>query len=1038
ERLERELGKSDDMDKRRSVETRIDNTRRLLNNYEKEYIAMCGEAGISPEILSLGESDSDSGYNIKKDQKRELPQLFLVPPRNPRFVGRENELRIFIERVLNLEDGAFAICGVKGIGGIGKTEIAKEVCHIFHETWKEQPDLPKNLTDLLSQRKGGFFRDGILWIQFDPEQQTPKFLTEELSGQLTSQYPNIFNKKINLDELSDLLAGRDLLVVLDSVEQNMRTFDYVLERFRGRFPLLITSRIAIPGIEAVDIDVLMPEEAEALFLCYLENQKLTEEERETVRKLCDLLCNYPLLIKIIASRVKAGTSNLAELFKTYKENPIRLLSESNSSTSSDQRHVDVRTCFMTSFNSLNEEQQHIFLYTSLFNYPFTVEALSTLLDYDVKEIDHLINQVEQIERLSLINCLYEKKEDEPEKKDRQEEGEQRKTYELHPLMREFALDLLVKEVEKVPGRKEEVEIFLKDLLQKKEEKNLQAHLKNNPSLVKQAIDAVQYCDKVFDFSTVLEFMEVLDEPLNELSYLNDRHSLYKQAKRAVVVALPDDYDEGRYWKQLADMEKQQTQSKGKFEFVGREKELTYFEDKFLFQPGSFILNFHTNGDGGVGKTQLLQHMLKLCRSRYRGNIISSDELIDFYYTEARSKAGIIEQVIRRLGIHHFWNVGQQLEKYRQTKDSSERQYLLDDAVQAFRRDYEIFAAKSKKNKYCIVLFFDTYEVVQAVDKKQHEAKPTDFSRWLEGEFFPALQTENTRLVIAGRYPLVDIAGKLIVKKPLELFQYEEAVDFLLEYFKVAEFSQEEYQSFLGRFPDAEALLEPFQGSLEGDRTAVRIYEFPHGYRKELGEEVWQVLKDQLPARKENDLLDALKLSQKELQAIVNLAGRRPIYLALFMDWFRFSKEKAEPIKLLEEAKKAEEEAAQKAFFEKTILEWLWDDTDKRRYLYCMTVAYRRMTSEIMAHLTGDTAERCQHILLEEIRHFSFSKHKEDDRKGDVVLLHDEMRDLVEKHWQERIDADQQKKREILEHLIHYYEEKLLSPNYILQDFSFTL
>ena len=56
--------------------------------------------------------------------------------------------------------------------------------------------------------------------------------------------------------------------------------------------------------------------------------------------------------------------------------------------------------------------------------------------------------------------------------------------------------------------------------------------------------------------------------------------------------------------------------KNTFDFVGRKKELDYFEDEFLFLPGAFILNFHTKGDGGVGKTQLLQQMLKLCRSRY--------------------------------------------------------------------------------------------------------------------------------------------------------------------------------------------------------------------------------------------------------------------------------------------------------------------------------------------------------------------------------------------------------------------------------------
>ncbi|MCI5191457.1 MAG: hypothetical protein D3905_17085 [Candidatus Electrothrix sp. AS4_5] len=67
----------------------------------------------------------------------------------------------------------------------------------------------------------------------------------------------------------------------------MRTFDYVLERFKGRFTLLITSRIAIPGIESIAINVLTDEAAETLFLCRLEKQELGEGERKIVRELCE-------------------------------------------------------------------------------------------------------------------------------------------------------------------------------------------------------------------------------------------------------------------------------------------------------------------------------------------------------------------------------------------------------------------------------------------------------------------------------------------------------------------------------------------------------------------------------------------------------------------------------------------------------------------------------------------------------------------------------------------------------------------------------
>lgn len=1030
EKEKRELDTSDDTDKRRSLQTRIDNTRRLLENYENEYKVMCREAGIASEIIGTDVSGRDvislPTRKIKRDQQIELPPLFLVPPRNPKFLDREESvLRQFIQLVL--DGDPIAISGFKGMGGVGKTEIAKEICHIFHDTWNDQSKLPEKLIDTLSQRKKVFFRDGIFWIQFHAEHQTPKSLTEKLISQIIEQCPKVGKIIDSLDMLAEVLAGKDVLIVLDSVEQNLRTFDYVLERFNGRFSLLITSRITIPGIKCIDINVPTDKEAEFLFLRYMDNPQLTDKEKEIVRELCKLLGNYPLLIKIVASRANEDMSNLAELLEIYSKNGGLLLDEYDFS-SIDQRHADVRTCFMMSFKRLDEREQNFFLHTSLFNKSFTIKALAILLDdIDETELGYIVNR---FERLSLINRL--------DGKDRQ-----KNIYELHPLMREFALDLLMQEVKRKKeksGGREKVRSLLKDLQQKKEEKTLPEQLKNNPSLVKKAIDAVHYCDQAFDFSTVLEFMKVLDGPLASLSYSDDRLSLYKKAKRAVVAAMPDDYDERRYWKQRADIEKQQAMFKNTFDFVGRKKELDFFEDEFLFCLGSFILNIHTDGNGGIGKTQLLQRMLKLCRSRYADRVISSDELIDFYYTEARSKAGIIEQIVSKLGIDHFSHVVSQLERYRQTKDSSERLYILDDTVTALRKDYAVFAALSERAGKIVILFFDTYEVIQFIGKEENTVERSDFSEWLEKELFPALQSDNTRLVIAGRHPLINAAEGSVVTRPLALFEDEEAIAFLVEYLKVAEFSPDEYQRFLGDFPQAEDLLQRFRCDLDAERIGVQIYKFSNGNRKELGKEVWQALKNRVPVKKEQELkkqalLDELKLNQDELTTVIELAQRRPIYLALFMDWVRFSK--AEPGKLVREAESIRDEEAQRELFENTILEWLWNNPDKQKYIYYMTVAYRRMTAEIMQHLTGDSLEHCKKILLEDIRHFSFTKYKKDDEKGDVVLLHDEMRDLIKKRWQNRIDPDQEQKKEILKKLIHYYEENLLSPDYILTDISYS-
>ena len=159
-------------------------------------------------------------------------------------------------------------------------------------------------------------------------------------------------------------------------------------------------------------------------------------------------------------------------------------------------------------------------------------------------------------------------------------------------------------------------------------------------------------------------------------------------------------------------------------FVGREKELKHFEDEFLFHPGAFILNIHTEGDGGVGKTQLLLKMLDICHTKYSERIITNakEELIDLYHTENRSRTGIIKQIIRILGDEHFSDTKESLGKYLQTKDSSEPEHLFQSKVlKKFREEYRLFADNAARNKKNIVLFFDTYEAIQLVDKEENKA-----------------------------------------------------------------------------------------------------------------------------------------------------------------------------------------------------------------------------------------------------------------------------------------------------------------------------
>ncbi|VFM95303.1 MAG: Sulfatase-modifying factor enzyme 1 [Candidatus Kentron sp. G] len=574
EKLEREREQTTGAGQRRTLQTRIGNLCHLRDDYTMQYKAMCQKAGISPEGLApdapgrdmaadLGRKAIETREELARRQAIDLPPFFLAPARNPRFTGRQDEVRQFIGRLL--QGGAFAICGVKGMGGIGKTEIALEVCHLFHETWRARARLPEYVADLLAPAVtgGGLFRDGILWIRFEPEHQTPKSLTENLISQLAE--PPMAAKIPDLAILAAVLAAKDVLVVLDSVEQNLRTFDYVLERFRGKFPLLITSRVAIPGIHAVDIDVLPDAEAEELFLGHLEERgNLSIEQRATVAELCRLLGNFPLLIRIIASKVAADNSNLGALSAAYRENRRLLLTETGHDTGIEQRNADVKTCFLLSFRGLEESEQRAFLHAALFHQPFTVSALAALLDEgDTPEMRRI---VQRLARLSLLNRIESKEETPPahETRPRQSETAPQDTYGLHPSMREFALDRLLQTVEVLPGRKDKAVKLLASLRKAEKQGRLRKRLERNRALAERAAKAMEYCGRTFDFATVDEFMYVLNDSLRTLGYWEEKIRLNRLAIRAAV-ALQQRASEAFWRRQLADTLERRAVSRAELE-----------------------------------------------------------------------------------------------------------------------------------------------------------------------------------------------------------------------------------------------------------------------------------------------------------------------------------------------------------------------------------------------------------------------------------------------------------------------------------------
>ncbi len=417
-------------------------------------------------------------------------------------------------------------------------------------------------------------------------------------------------------------------------------------------------------------------------------------------------------------------------------------------------------------------------------------------------------------------------------------------------------------------------------------------------------------------------------------------------------------------------------------FIGREPELAHFKKLLKPEAKANILNIHTNGGGGIGKTQLLLRMQKHCAS-VPDNIVFSQELIDFYQVKTHSKLGLLQQIGDNLVPEKFPEFRGLVKKLRKTQDISEIEDILSKLQETFKNEYGIFASEVKAKGKIIVLFFDTYEVIQGTEITVNDLKhkeSTEFSRWVETQLFPAI-AQNSLLVVSGRYPLKDInrSDISVKERKLEHFVFSETVKFWNEFF--------------------------FNAASEN----------------------------------ENKLVEKLELDSKDsIRTLHNLADGRPILLALFADWVNYDRNRLSPEDLLNEIQQDTKEITdpttsqqkQKELFERRLIERVSSliKPEDRTMTY-MAIAYHRMTPEMLADLLDLSLEESREILLVKLKPLSFIKYK----TGDVVLLHDEMRRLILQLWWNAQDSERTIRKDISTKLVRYYEEQLLKQERLTEE-----
>lgn len=327
-----------------------------------------------------------------------LKENVVIPRRDENFVGREAEIQLTLKYLINKKQ--YAITGVIGNGGVGKSAIANEIIHIIQDSWRGKP------SDYLKEK---VFVDGIMWIKLEQEQTLELVFEEQIIKQLGVK---LSLKNFDM-ELHKLLLGRDILIVLDSAEQNQPIFNELMKLFNN-YPILITSRKKYAGIKMLELDTLYAKESFDLFQNHLD-QPIPKEEEESITKFCvETLGGLPLAIKIIANYMKESRRKLSEvkqnLLDIKIDDPFR------------EETVSVDSVFELSYSTLTPNAQKVFAMGSVFIYPFKEVYLLEIAKKN-EETSSITQEIDSLMKISLI----------------ERNGD---LYSYHPLLREYALKKL--------------------------------------------------------------------------------------------------------------------------------------------------------------------------------------------------------------------------------------------------------------------------------------------------------------------------------------------------------------------------------------------------------------------------------------------------------------------------------------------------------------------------------------------------------------------------------------------------------------------
>jgi len=206
---------------------------------------------------------------------------FMVEDLPADYVARPQEFVALIEKLLDQrrEEPIAITAALRRTGGYGKTTMAKALCH--------------------DERIQQAFDDGILWVTLGEHPGNLVGKVEDLIYMLSHERPGFTDTVAVAARLAELLAERDILLVVDDAWDAMHLKPFL--QGGKRCARLVTTRnedVLPTRVQSLVVDAMQPDEAVQLLSSGLQTGTFTATDLQALRSLVARLGEWALLLKL--------------------------------------------------------------------------------------------------------------------------------------------------------------------------------------------------------------------------------------------------------------------------------------------------------------------------------------------------------------------------------------------------------------------------------------------------------------------------------------------------------------------------------------------------------------------------------------------------------------------------------------------------------------------------------------------------------------------------------------------------------------------